>query len=302
MEIVKDFWRCGVISASMEAVVARGTLEGLPLAWLPGTTGLRYCADPFGLWREDRLHVFVERFDYRDAVGRIDVIVLDRALAVLDVRPVLRAPWHLSYPFVFEAEGETWMLPEAHESGSLQLYRARAFPFEWEPAATIALDAVPLDATPFHHHGRWWLFYAPAVPTGSRLTTLCAAHAPALAGPWSAFAGNPVLADRHGARPGGTPIWIDGAPHLPLQRCTGGYGTAIRMLRFDRLSPEAITATITGEIEPPPAAPYHRGLHTLSAAGPVTLVDLKRRRFSPLALAAWPGRVLRRRATAGHLA
>lgn len=296
VELIKDFWRCGVVDAPLAQIVARGSLEGLPITWLPGTSGLRYIADPFGLWREDRLHVFAEQFDYRDGVGRIVAIILDRDLRVIDERLALREPWHLSYPYVFEAEGETWMLPEAHASGALHLYRARDFPFGWERAATIALPHMPLDATPVRHDGRWWMFYAPAQPTSARLTTLCAAHAPSLTGEWTSLP-DPILVDPRGARPGGTPVMVDEHLHLPLQRCVGSYGTGIRLLRLNALSPDRVAATVTSELDPPAdAAPYRAGLHTLSAVGDVTLIDVKRRRFSPAALAAWPARLLRRRA------
>lgn len=298
MELIKDFWRCAIIRAPLMEIVERDTLDGLPLLWLPDSDTLGYYADPFGLWRDDRLNVFVERFDFRDGVGRIEVLVLDRTLQLVARRPALAEPWHLSYPYVFEADGETWMLPEARESGTLRLYQAHAFPFEWRPAADIALDAVPLDATPFHHQGRWWLFYAPAEPASARLTTLCAAHAPALTGPWTPFAGNPVIVDPRGARPGGTPISMGNRIVLPVQRSTGSYGSGMRLVHLNLLSPEAIEAAIVREFEPPAAAaPWIAGLHTMAAAGDVTLIDVKQRRFSPVALATWPGRLLSRRAT-----
>lgn len=303
MQLVKDFWRCGVVAADAATIARRGSLDALPITWLPGTSRLRYLADPFGIWRDDRLHVFAESFDYRDGTGHIDVIVLDRALTPIDHRTVLREPWHLSYPFVFEAEGETWMMPEAHESGTLQLYRARQFPFAWEPAQEIALGETALDATLVRHHDAWWLFYAPAQPENGRLTTLCAAYAPTLSGPWRRHSRNPILTDSAGARPGGTPITIDGVLHLPLQRCTGSYGSGLRLLRIDGLSPDRIDAALVGDIEPPPSAsPYDAGCHTLSAAGPVSLIDVKQMRFSPLALAAWPMRTLRHRRRAGQFA
>ena len=296
MELAKDFWRCGVVAAEAASIVARGSLADLPVTWLPGTAGLRYLADPFGLWREGRLHVFAEAFDYRESVGHIVVTVLDATMAVLEQRVVLREPWHLSYPFVFAAEGETWMLPEAHQSGGAWLYRATAFPFGWERAVRLPLPEVPLDATLLRHDGRWWLFYAPADPVGDRLTVLHAAFADTLTAPWTAHPANPILRDAAGARPGGTPVIVGDVPHLPLQRCTGSYGSGLRLLRLDALSPDRIAAGIVAEFgAPPSAAPFAAGCHTLSAAGPVTLIDVKRRAFSPLALAAWPVRKLRSR-------
>jgi hypothetical protein len=257
---------------------------------------LRYLADPFGLWREGSLYVFTEHFDYRDAIGRIAVSEYDAALRLIQQAIVLREPWHLSYPFVFEADGETWLLPESFQSGGLWLYRSAAFPHRWERAARIELADIPLDPTPFHDGERWWLFYTPAYPRTARLTTLCAAYADRIEGPWHTYAGNPFFEDKLGARPGGTPFRRDIAVHLPVQECSGTYGSAVRVLRIDRLQPDGITAALTDTFTAPSAAaPFTSGCHTFSGAGPFTLIDVKRSRISPLGLIARPFRSLNQR-------
>lgn len=303
MELMKDFWRCGIAHVDAKQIIMRRSLENVPITWIPGTKGLQYLADPFGIWRHNRLHIFAEVFDYIAGVGSINVTILDDGLTVLEQRAILEEPWHLSYPFIFEAEGDIWMMPEAHESGGLRLYRARTFPFVWERGVEIRLDDIPLDATILRHDGYWWLFYAPAHPASARLTTLCAAYSTSLDGPWLAHPSNPIRHDERGARPGGTPVLVDGIPHLPLQACAGSYGSGLRILRLDHLSPSEIATTMIGDFSAPGSAtPYVAGCHTLSAAGPVTLIDVKQRRLSPAALAAWPIRKLRHRRRAGQFA
>lgn len=295
MQLKKDIWRCAIVAASAQHVLSRGSLEGLPLTWVPGSGNLRYLADPFGIWRDEQLHVFSEYFDYRDAVGRIIVTIFDRSLNLVEQADVLREPWHLSYPFVFEAEGETWMLPEAFQSGGLWLYRAVHFPYRWERAHPIVLDDVPLDATPVHDGTRWWLFYSPAFPEAHRLTHLCAAWSQTLAGPWTSHAANPIVIESNGARPGGTPVWKDGFLHVPLQDCRGTYGAAVRMARFDVLTPDQVSIAETVTLRAPAkASPYIDGCHTLSEVGEFTLIDVKKTRFSLRALTMRPIRDLRR--------
>lgn len=296
MQLVKDFWRCGVVAADIQSIARAGTLDHARIHWIPNRSRLHYLADPFALWRHGRLHIFAESFSYRTGIGHIELIVLGADLAIIDQQAVLREPWHLSYPFVFEADGETWMLPEAHESGSLWLYRATDFPFRWERVRQIVLDHVPLDASLIRHDGLWWLFYAPADPPAGRLTSLCAAYADRLEGPWRPHPANPILLDARGLRPGGTPVVMDGKVHLPVQRCERSYGTGLRLLRFDGLTPSRAQATFgTTLAAPATAAPFTDGCHTLSAAGDVSLIDVKQMRFSAPALAAWPERWLRRR-------
>ena len=291
MELVKDIWQVAIVRAPLAEVVARGSLEGLPLVLFPDLGSFRYAADPFGLWRDGRLHVFAETFDYRVAVGRIELFVFDADLRFVERRLVLSEPWHLSYPQVFEAEGETWLLPEAADSGRLTFYRAVDFPTRWEAAFSVTLDAPPIDATPLWHEGRWWLFYTPAGMPAERVSVLHAAYAPRLEGPWTPHPANPLRTDRTAARPGGTPLVRDGRIVLPVQDSATSYGDAIRLLEVATLTPHAFTATPGARLAAPAAAaPFLRGLHTLSGAGDVTLVDVKRRHLSLTGMTMRPRR------------
>jgi len=303
MELKKDIWRPFVVHAPMDRVLAHGSLDAFSWTALPPLRRLAYEADPFGLWRDGRLHVFVEAFDYRDAHGRIDCHEFDAAMTHVRSRRVLREPWHLSYPVVFEADGETWMLPEACASGYLTLYRARSFPDDWVAQATIVLDAVPIDATPVHWRGKWWLFYAPAGTPSERLTHLHAAWADTLDGPWTPHPANPVFVDSLGARPGGTAFVHGDAVVLPVQDCRRSYGSGLRMLTITVPQGGPASTDLGGPLSiasgplwvpPPQAQPYQDGLHTMSAAGPVTLVDAKFRRLSLGGVLMRPRRELRR--------
>lgn len=282
MPLRKDIWRPAIVAAPIADIVRRGSLDGLPLTWLPPMESFRFLADPFGLWRDGRLHVFVETYDYRVRVGSIEALVYDADLRLLDRRPALVEDWHLSYPYVFEAEGATWMLPEAHRSGRLTLYRATEFPWRWEAARVIALDAVAVDATPFRHEDRWWLLYTPATTSAAKVSALHAAFADRIDGPWHPHPGNPIRIDAAGARPGGTPFVDAGRLIVPVQDCSRTYGGAIRPLVVDRLDPTHFAATLGPRLTSPgSAAPFVEGLHTLAAAGAVTLVDVKRTVLSP---------------------
>ena len=276
MALRKGIWRTGLARARAADIIAHGTLDDVPIVWLPPGPRFTFLADPFGLWRDDRLHVFVEAFDYRDRIGRIDVLRFDRDLTLIDHRPCLFEPWHLSYPFVFEAEGETWMLPEAHRSGVLSLYRALDFPHRWEKIGSFPLDTPAVDATPLFFDGRWWLFYAASHDKAARQSHLHIAFADHIRGPWTPHPANPVRIDRASARPGGTPVIMDGLPVLPMQDCTTSYGGAIRSLTVTRLTPDGFEAEAGPPLgAPASAAPFTDGLHTLSACGDVTLIDAK---------------------------
>jgi hypothetical protein len=278
-----DIWRCAIVKRPIE-MLASSAPDRTEIVWLPESRPMAFRADPFGLWRNDRLHVFAEAFDYRDRLGHIDLLVYDAAFRLLECRPVLKAPWHLSYPFVFEADGETWMLPEAYRSGTLTLYRARQFPDDWEAVCRIPLDGPAIDPTPFFYRGKWWLFYTPSGVKATRRSHLHVAWAERLTGPWTPHRLNPVRVDLASGRAGGTPFVEQGRLILPVQDCRRTYGKAIRALSILHLDEERFEAEDSPWLDAPAwMAPFSDGFHTIAAAGPVTLIDVKRMVSSPYA-------------------
>ncbi len=270
-----DIWRIGIADAPIARVARR--LGETSIHWLPEEPPFTFLADPFGLWRDGRLHVFAEAYDYRTRHGVIDALTFEPDLTPVSRKTVLREPWHLSYPFVLEADGETWMLPEAHRSGALTVYRAKNFPDRWEPVARLELDTPAVDATPFRHGGLWWLAYAPSGSQAMKQGRLHLAFAEALIGPWRVHLGNPVRIDLASSRPGGTPFVDSGALILPVQDCTATYGGAIRLLHIHELTPNRFVAEAGPPLTAPATAGHHAdGLHTLAGCGGLTLIDVKR--------------------------
>ncbi len=286
-----DIWRIGLATTPIAAAAQPGGLDRAEIRWLDPGPAFTFLADPFGLWRDGDLHLFAEAYDYRTRHGVIDRLRFAGGVELVERRTVLREPWHLSYPFVFEAEGETWMAPEAHRSGRFTLYRAAAFPDRWEAAASLELDTPAIDPTIFRHDGLWWLAYAPSGPQSAKQGRLHLAWASDLMGPWTTHPGNPVRVDRSSSRPGGTPFRFEGVVHLPVQDCSRTYGGGIRLLRISDLTPDRFEADAGPPTIPPASAGvYHEGLHTLSACGDITLFDVKRIDRSPGGLAIDLGR------------
>lgn len=273
----RDIWRVGVIAAPIAEVARRGFRTGASIHWLPEEGRLKFLADPFGVWVDGRLLLFAEAYDYRTRHGVIELIELGADFSPVRRSVVLREPWHLSYPQVFEADGDWWMIPEAYRSGVLTLYRAAAFPHQWEPVVRLELDTPAIDATPFRHDGLWWLAYAPAGSQRWKQGRLHFAFAERLTGPWRSHPGNPVRNDLASSRPGGTAWLENGVPHLPVQDCKRTYGGALRVLKILELSPHRFEAEASAPLLAPLSlGAYRDGLHTLSACGPVTLFDVKR--------------------------
>lgn len=272
-----DIWHCAIVKKAAHEL-RQEDLVPENLVWLPRPDGsFAFRADPFGLWHEGRLHCFVERFDYRDLKGCIELLVYDAQWNLLEKEVVLSRPWHLSYPFIVRAEGQVWMLPEARRSGELTLYRARAFPRGWEPVAKITGAGHGVDGTLLFHEGRWWLFYAIVRRGRDPASELHVAFADSLAGPWWPHPMNPVRTGLANTRPAGSPIvQDDGTIALPVQDGSRTYGGAVRRLRIASLTDSQFEAIDSDWLAPAPALdPFVGGLHTVSAAGEVSLIDCK---------------------------
>jgi len=278
---VLDLWRCGFIARPIETVAAT-PLAAEDITWLPDPGSFRFVADPFVHNHKNGTTVFVEYWDYRFRKGEIHYYDYDSNGQLRANGPALVAPFHLSYPYLIEADGALYMLPEANRSGRLTLYRCERYPDSWQ-AFEVLLDRPAIDATIIRHGGVWWMFYALPGPDHRAMRELYVACADSLHGPWRDHAMSPVLTGADRTRPGGNAFVRDGVLYLPVQDCTETYGGAINLLRIDDLTPETFSATLDGRHTAGALREgFGDGLHTLSGNGGVTCIDIKRHHRSAM--------------------
>ncbi|MCJ2140550.1 formyl transferase [Methylobacterium sp. E-066] len=271
-------WRCGWRRLEGPDLFDLGRHPETGWTTLPDD-GHRFYADPFPLAYAGSTHVFVEEFPHATAKAIISAVRFGPDGPEGTPVPVLEEPHHLSYPFVFERDGEAWMVPESSASGTVDLYRATRYPGGWIKEATLLSGVVASDATLLEHAGRWWMFAtvrdaAPDAPAGSGSyhDALCLWSAPDFRGPYTPHPANPVLIDPATARPAGRIVERGGRLIRPVQDCAEGYGRALGLARIDRLDPEGFAQTLIGRIEPGPAWSGSR-LHTLNTGGGIECID-----------------------------
>ncbi len=234
--------------------------------------GRRFYADPFPLLRQGKVTLFVEEFEHRLGKGIISAVEFNEAGPVGAPNPVLELPHHLSYPNVFERDGEVWMIPESCTAGTVDLYRATAFPGGWTHEARLLDNVVASDATLLERDGAWWMFATVQDGGGSFSDALCLWRAPSYRGPWTAHARNPVLIDIASARPAGRMVERDGALYRPVQDCRIGYGAALGLARVDKLDDDGFSQTVETIVRAGGKWPGRR-IHTLNSAGPFEFID-----------------------------
>jgi hypothetical protein len=271
-EMIREHWAVGVIPEPVQEV-CRGFDPGR-IRWLPSPAD-GFLADPFGLMRPDgTLVIMAEALSWRDGRGRIVAFESEPNGTLTPPVEVIAFTTHASYPQLLEHQGSIYCIPETQIQRRVQLFRAEPFPHCWVPDAVLLEDFAGADATVCFHQDRWWLFVGNHDDQDE--TKLFVFHAPDLRGPWLAHARNPVKCDLRSARPAGPLFSMEGALYRPAQDCSVTYGGAVVINRIERLTPREFLEQPVRRLAPAARGPYPHGLHTLSAAGNVTLVDGKR--------------------------
>jgi hypothetical protein len=172
-------------------------------------------------------------------------------------RPVLEEPYHLSYPFVFEQDGQIWMIPESGAARGVYLYRAVTFPSKWKREACLIADSQLYDASLVYHRGMRWMFASARDWNSSSWDVLKLFGSDHLDGGWEPHRLNPAVIDASCSRPAGAHFEWRGDQLRPAQDCTDGYGGAISLCRIDMLDRNAFRQSVVGRIH---AGQY--GCHT----------------------------------------
>ena len=265
-------WRIATRTAGEPGVARVRDWRGEPFTEM-AHDGQRFQADPFLFSHGGRTWMFFEDFSHATRRGVIAVCEIEADGHPGHPRMVLEEPFHLSYPFVFEHDGEIYMLPETAAAGCIRLYRADPFPDRWLPDHVLVDGVEANDATLIEHDGRLWLFATLSGDGGSSWDALALFHAPHLFGPWTPHPRNPVLVDAGAARPAGT-MWHEGTTLMRVaQDCRVGYGDGLAICRVGRLDGEGYAQTLVARLTPP-AGSGAKGVHTLSRAGGFEAIDL----------------------------
>ena len=218
--------------------------------------------------------MFVEDGPLAGGPARLSVLTLDADGAQqAPAHVVLERPTHLSYPFVFEDEGEWYLLPETAGTGTVELLRAQdASRGSGSRTGCCCRDVRAWDPTLLRHDGRYWLFVTMAAPGVRPSDELCLYSADSLTGPWRPHPRNPIVSDARRARPAGRILADQGHLVRPSQDGSGAYGRRIVLNRIDVLTPDDYQESTIGAIEPGWLPGVVR-THTYTADGGFEVLD-----------------------------
>jgi hypothetical protein len=187
-------------------------------------------ADPFAVRREDAWYLFFELFLQDKANAVIGAARSENLRDWEAIGIVLQQSHHLSYPFVFEHEGEIYMMPESKSVGRVDIFRAIEFPHRWVFEKTI-LRGKLMDCSMIYHSGRYWLF------AGWRSYWLRLFYASSPLGPFKSH-WLPTIRkySKSSTRPGGRPIHHNGHLIRFSQDNQRYYGQQLRAWNVTRMN------------------------------------------------------------------
>jgi len=268
-------WYLAVRPGDGDPLRAKFAAEPFTPLFPPGKTGW---ADPFLVRQGGRLWLFLEEIPYKSK-GHICATELLPGGATGAPRRILEEPFHLSYPHVFEFEGQMHMVPESAKARQVRLYRAVEFPWRWELSRVLLDDVPATDATFLKDGTGWWLFATVRPEGGSSWNRLHLFRGESLFGPYRPHPLNPVVSDVRRARPAGRIIRKDGRILRPAQDCSGWYGRALAMMEITRLTETDYEEREVARLEPG-LIPESVCLHSFAADEGIEVVDGQR--FVPL--------------------
>ena len=276
-------WNIGIAKGDIEQII-RDRKCSLSFKWMPVTDKSNSIADPFLFRsREGLLNIIYEDFSMEDLkkYGTLKMLTLSEDFNIIANQIILDTKSHISYPFVFQEKGTTYIIPESRKKNRVSSYE---FDFDTNSLIKerILIDNCPLlDSTILKYQDKYWLF----ATLGDNLydhSKLYIYYADDLHGPYSAHLKNPVKFCLKSSRPAGNFIMVDGEIYRPSQNCEKHYGHSITINKIIKLNEFEFIEQPHVELTAKKGNRFNEGLHTINTLGNVIVIDGIRMAFKPI--------------------
>jgi hypothetical protein len=192
-----------------------------------------FVSDPFMVQAGDKWYMFFEVMNSLSRQGDIGCAESQDGLHWKYQRIVLDEPFHISYPYVFQYEGQFYMIPESAEANAIRLYRAENFPYSWTLVSNL-IEGSFADTSVFYLDKTWWMLTCSKPFTHDELRLFFADR---LAGPWTEHPASPLVHNNPSkSRPGGRVLLVNGGIIRFAQDDQRTYGKKVRAFRITEIS------------------------------------------------------------------
>lgn len=240
-----------------------------------------WCADPILVEQNGKTFLFYEAVCNNK--GRIEVVQIYDDCSVSKPTILLDDDCHYSYPFIFELDGQWYMIPESSATGEIRLYRAIEFPYKWEQQEVL-LNEKAVDTTLIEVNGKNVLLtYLPK--EGTERVTPCAYEINFVEKDvelrkiqWNNY-------DELKCRGAGPAIISKGKCYRPAQISKeDSYGDQVAFYQIDSVETEYLEH-LYSVLDPSKVRIdnyWYNGLHTYSETSKFVVIDVRCRKFDLL--------------------
>ena len=256
--------RLSLDALNEQQLVYKLDIKGL---WKPKP--VLFQADSFLFVKGDELFLFYE-LQHWDDPGVIAMVKTRDLRSWTAPVIVLRQPFHLSFPYVFEDNGQVYMVPESQESDAIHLFKAddagltsfskvrtllhqerkNGIHYNYNDSHIYAKDGTYYLFTSYQ---RDWLYYQELYVTDDLL------H-----GEFRRHPASPICTSNEFGRNGGSLITIDGRLLRVTQDCHQDYGTNVSLMEISRLSPTEYEEHLWRQNVLPKNSIFREGGHQLN--------------------------------------
>jgi len=183
-------------------------------------------ADTFVIYKDGIYTIFYEELKFADYHGYLMAAELDiENNQLINEKIILKLNHHLSYPNIFKENDTYYMIPEAGDSGRVDLYQCTSFPYEWTFKQTLINNIEAVDTTPLRYNNAWYLFTTVIEKGADCNDELSIFKSDDIFNmPFEPLYNEPVISDICNARMGGNFFEKDGELFRVSQNCGKRYG------------------------------------------------------------------------------
>jgi len=233
----------------------------------------RHSGDSYGFRFEHggKNWVFYEDYSYRKKRASICCAEVSSDGSLISPTVCLESPdRHYSYPHVFRAGNDIYMVPESYDSERVDLFRCEEFPNKWVRARTL-FEGRFVDTTIWQHDGVWWMMTTRAEPD-PRAGCLLLYYSESLTGEWRFHPSNPISTDARNNRGAGRVFYEGDRLIRPSQSRCPIYGYSFSLNEITTLSPEQYAERVLTTVTPE----FWKGycsVHTYNRTGDFEWID-----------------------------
>lgn len=208
----------------------------------------KFYADPFVIKKNGKNYIFCEEYDHQTRKGVIAYFVIDEDLHCSESKIILEKDYHLSYPFIFEDQGQLYMIPETYQNNCIEMYVCERFPDLWKFDRILIDQINAVDTTLWKDQGKYWLFTS-IFNQGDHHNNLTIYWASQLTGPWIK---HPYSENRnYQLRSAGRIFKYQGMIIRPSQETSKNiYGRRVIFNQILKLTETSFQEKIIGTMEP----------------------------------------------------